>query len=230
MNLSHFTDTCEIWSRFDKRMPPKMSQVRRRASEETKWVQLWRNLRQRSRADTILLQHRPTSAYPSLSLSFVSLPCSCRKKRKQTVLQRAMLLLFIRSSPVDRLVCPHRILTLAFVGSPASRARPFRALRSCPPSPLWNAVRSTRVARAATISESKSHVVPLRFLHARSRLSVPLFRFYSIRTMAKACDTFWKKELKYWNMFEDRNYYFSHSGTKFSKKKVFDYVSKSYFF
>ena len=28
-----------------------------------------------------------------------------------------------------------------------------------------------------------------------------------------------KKELKYWNRFEDRNYYFSHSGTKFSKKK-----------
>ena len=64
-----------------------------------------------------------------------------------------------------------------------------------------------------------SQVQSVEARRIKIRGSFPLFRCYSIGTLAKARDTFRKKELKYWNMFEDRNCYFSHSGTKFQKKK-----------
>ena len=53
-----------------------------------------------------------------------------------------------------------------------------------------------------------------------TRRGFPPCGFYSFQITAIPCNTFWEKELSYWNMFEDRNWNFTHSGTKFSKKML----------
>ena len=69
----------------------------------------------------------------------------------------------------------------------------------------------------ATFENMTEKWKPMEWTTASAGL--PLCGFYSFQMMAIPCNTFRKKELTYWNMFEDRNFYFTHSGTKLFKKK-----------